>query len=80
MGIRTLVKRIEKAEEALKTQSIFSQDCICFPEKGAALPPQLQKGRPTTPWAIVVTSVTAEGRYRGLSIWVDDGRTGRAPW
>jgi len=37
MGIRTLVKRIEKAEEALKTQSIFSQDCICFPEKGAAL-------------------------------------------
>jgi len=33
MGIRTLLKRIEKAEKALKAQSIFSPDCICFPEK-----------------------------------------------
>ena len=33
MGIRTLLKRIEKAEEALKAQSIFSPDCICFPDK-----------------------------------------------
>lgn len=33
MGIRTVLKRIERAEEALKAQSIFSQDCICFPEK-----------------------------------------------
>jgi hypothetical protein len=31
MGIRTLLKRIEKAEEALKAQSIFSPDCTCFP-------------------------------------------------
>jgi hypothetical protein len=31
MGIRTLLKRIEKAEEALKAQSVFSPDCICFP-------------------------------------------------
>ncbi len=35
MGIRTLLKRIEKAEEALKAQSVFSPDCICFPEKEA---------------------------------------------
>jgi hypothetical protein len=33
MGIRILLKRIEGAEEALKAHSIFSQDCICFPEK-----------------------------------------------
>ena len=33
MGIGTLLKRIEKAEEALKAQSIFSTDCICFPGK-----------------------------------------------
>jgi len=33
MGIRTLLKRIEKAEEALKAQALFSPDCICFPEK-----------------------------------------------
>jgi hypothetical protein len=33
MGIRTLLKRIEKAEEALKAQSVFSPDCICFPER-----------------------------------------------
>ncbi len=32
MGTRTLLKRIERAEEALKTRSIFSPDCICFPE------------------------------------------------
>jgi hypothetical protein len=32
MGIRTLVKRIEQAEKALLAQSIFSADCICFPE------------------------------------------------
>jgi hypothetical protein len=32
MGIRTLLKRVEHAEEALKAQSIFSRDCICFPE------------------------------------------------
>ena len=33
MGTRTLLKRIEKVEQALKTQSVFSPDCICFPEK-----------------------------------------------
>jgi hypothetical protein len=33
MTTRTLLKRLEKVEEALKAQSIFSQDCICFPEK-----------------------------------------------
>ena len=33
MGIRTLLKRIEQAEQALKTQSVFSADCICFPEE-----------------------------------------------
>ncbi len=33
MGIRTLLKRIENAEEALKTHSVFSPDCICFPDK-----------------------------------------------
>ena len=32
MGIRTVLRRIEQAEETLKTQSVFSQDCICFPE------------------------------------------------
>jgi hypothetical protein len=32
MGIRTLLKRIEKAEEALKGKSAYSPDCICFPE------------------------------------------------
>jgi hypothetical protein len=32
MGIRTLLKRIEKAEQALKAQSVFSPDCICFPD------------------------------------------------
>jgi hypothetical protein len=33
MGTRTFLKRIEQAEKALKTQSIFSPHCICFPEK-----------------------------------------------
>ena len=33
MGVRSLLKRIEKVEEAFKAQSIFSPDCICFPEK-----------------------------------------------
>src|SRR5450631_2773070 len=33
MTTRTLLKRLEKAEEALKAQLIFSQDCICFPDK-----------------------------------------------
>jgi hypothetical protein len=32
MGIRTLLKRIEQAEKALKARSIFSTECICFPE------------------------------------------------
>ena len=32
MGIRTVLKRIERAEEALKAQSVYSPDCICFPE------------------------------------------------
>jgi hypothetical protein len=32
MPTRTFLKRIERAEEALKVQSIFSADCICFPE------------------------------------------------
>ena len=33
MGIRSLLKRIEKVEAALKEQSIFSPDCICFPKE-----------------------------------------------
>jgi hypothetical protein len=33
VGTRTQLKRIERAEEALKGRSIFSLDCICFPEK-----------------------------------------------
>jgi len=33
MGVRALLKRIEKTEKAFKAQSIFSPDCICFPEK-----------------------------------------------
>ena len=32
MGMRTLLRRIERAEQTLKTLSIFSPDCICFPE------------------------------------------------
>jgi hypothetical protein len=32
MGIRTLLMRIEQAEKALRARSIFSADCICFPE------------------------------------------------
>ena len=32
MGIRTLLKRIEQTEKALQARSIFSADCICFPE------------------------------------------------
>jgi hypothetical protein len=33
MSNRSVLKRLEQAEAALKSQSIFSQDCICFPEK-----------------------------------------------
>ncbi len=33
MGLRTLLKRIENAEEILKIHPVFSRDCICFPEK-----------------------------------------------
>jgi hypothetical protein len=33
MGIRTVLKRIEQAEKALRAQSIFSKDCVCFPER-----------------------------------------------
>jgi len=33
MGIRTLLKRIEQAEEKRKGRAIFESDCICFPEK-----------------------------------------------
>ena len=33
MRIRTLLKRIEQAEKALKVRAVFSTDCICFPEK-----------------------------------------------
>jgi hypothetical protein len=33
MGTRTLLKRIEKVEQALKIQSVFPSDCICFPKK-----------------------------------------------
>jgi hypothetical protein len=32
MRARNLIQRIERAEEALKAQSFFSSDCICFPE------------------------------------------------
>ena len=32
MGTRTFLRRIEQAERALKTRSVFSADCICFPE------------------------------------------------
>jgi hypothetical protein len=31
MRTTTLVKRIERAEQAARTQSKFSRDCICFP-------------------------------------------------
>lgn len=33
MRTRSLIQRIERAEETLKVQSIFSAGCICFPEK-----------------------------------------------
>jgi hypothetical protein len=29
---RTLLARIERVEKAAEAQSIFSPDCICFPE------------------------------------------------
>jgi hypothetical protein len=32
MPIQSFLKRIERAEEALKSHSIFSAGCICFPE------------------------------------------------
>jgi hypothetical protein len=31
MTVRTLLKRLEKVEDALKAGSIYSEDCICFP-------------------------------------------------
>ncbi len=33
MPTRTLLKRIDAAEDVLKAQSVFSADCICFREK-----------------------------------------------
>ena len=33
MGTRISLRRIERAEEALKAHAIFAPDCICFPEK-----------------------------------------------
>jgi hypothetical protein len=33
MGMRTIVRRIEQAEEKLKARYIFLRECICFPEK-----------------------------------------------
>ena len=33
MGKRISLRRIERAEEALKAHAIFAPDCICFPEK-----------------------------------------------
>jgi hypothetical protein len=33
MGVQALLKRIERTEKAFEAQSIFSPDCICFPEK-----------------------------------------------
>jgi hypothetical protein len=33
MPTRTFLNRIGRAEESLKAQSLFSADCICFPEK-----------------------------------------------
>ena len=32
MAIRGFLKRIERAEQALKAQGHFSPECICFPE------------------------------------------------
>jgi hypothetical protein len=32
MNTRTLLNRVTKAEQAAKTLSKFSPDCICFPE------------------------------------------------
>jgi hypothetical protein len=32
MGIRTVLRRIQQAEKTLKARSVFSADCICFPE------------------------------------------------
>jgi|SRR5215831_17243781 len=43
MGIRTLLKRIEKVEKALKPRFFFEADCICFPENEQpffCLPPE----------------------------------------
>jgi len=33
MGTRICLRRIERAEKALKTHAIFAPDCVCFPEK-----------------------------------------------
>ena len=33
MKMQSFVRRIERAEEALKEQSFFSSGCICFPER-----------------------------------------------
>jgi hypothetical protein len=33
MGMRTIVRRIEQAEEELKARYIFLRECICFPDK-----------------------------------------------
>ena len=33
MGMRAIAKRIEQAEEKLKSKFIFAPDCICFPDK-----------------------------------------------
>ena len=35
MAIRGFLKRIERAEQALKAQRLFPPECICFPEKEA---------------------------------------------
>jgi len=32
MSTKTILKRIERAEEAAKAKQLFSADCICFPE------------------------------------------------
>jgi hypothetical protein len=33
MSVRTLARRIERAEVALQALSIYSHDCICFPRQ-----------------------------------------------
>jgi hypothetical protein len=37
MGMRTIGRRIEQAEEKLRARFVFAPDCICFPDKEPSL-------------------------------------------